>query len=419
MAKIVLATFGSLGDIHPKIALGLELRARGHAVTIAAMEWYREKIGLTGLAFVPMAPHLDPQDQELGKLLMDKKTGSEMILRNLLMPATRQMYDDILAAVDGADLLITGEVVFAADSVVETTGIKWISTSLAPISFFSATDPPVPPQMPWLENLRFMGPAFHRAMFGLAKRTTRGWYEPYREFRRELGHDERHDPIFNGKFSPLLHLALFSKALAEKQPDWPPQTEQTGFCFYDGAADMGAMPSELKAFLDNGEPPIVFTLGSAAVMDPRDFFTESIRAAKALRRRAVLLYGVFNETPAGLTDDIVGFDYAPFSQLFPHAACVVHQAGVGTTGQVLRAGVPHVIMPYGHDQQDNAARCRRRGVAEIITRERYNAETAADMLAKILADDTYAANARNLSNTVLSENGTTNACSRIEEVLAQ
>jgi len=67
MAKIVLATFGSLGDLHPKIALGIELRARGHDVTVAAMEFYREKIGQIGLGFEPMAPHLDPEDTALGK----------------------------------------------------------------------------------------------------------------------------------------------------------------------------------------------------------------------------------------------------------------------------------------------------------------------------------------------------------------
>ncbi len=418
MAKIVLATFGSLGDIHPKIALGLELKSRGHDVTIAAMEWYREKIGLTGLNFAPMAPHLDPEDKELGKRLMDTKTGTEMIVRNIVMPATRQMYEDILAATDGADLLITGEIVFAANSVVQTTGIKWISTSLAPISFFSAYDPPVPPQMPWLENLRPLGAAFHGALFRVAKLSTRRWYTSYREFRRALGHDEGHDPLFDGKFSPLLHLALFSRALAESQPDWPPQTVQTGFCFYDGAADTGVMPADLQAFLDSGEPPIVFTLGSAAVMDARAFFTESIKAAKSLKRRAVVLYGVFNDAPEGLTDDIVAFDYAPFSQLFLRAACVVHQAGVGTTGQVLRAGVPHLIMPYGHDQQDNAARCRRNGVAEIITRDRYDSETAAEVLARILNDRAYATRAREMAAIVSAEDGTSAACNAIERVLA-
>jgi UDP:flavonoid glycosyltransferase YjiC (YdhE family) len=39
MARIVLATLGSLGDIHPMIALALELRGRGHTVVFGRMEY--------------------------------------------------------------------------------------------------------------------------------------------------------------------------------------------------------------------------------------------------------------------------------------------------------------------------------------------------------------------------------------------
>jgi rhamnosyltransferase subunit B len=149
MANIVLATFGSLGDLHPKIAIGRELKNRGHAVTIAAMEYYREKIALTGLNFAPMAPHLDPDDRELVKDMMDAKKGTEEILGKLLLGDPRPMYEDLTSAVQGGDLMVTGEVVIAARSVWEMTGIKWVSTSVAPISFMSAYDPPVPPPAPW------------------------------------------------------------------------------------------------------------------------------------------------------------------------------------------------------------------------------------------------------------------------------
>jgi UDP:flavonoid glycosyltransferase YjiC (YdhE family) len=193
---------------------------------------------------------------------------------------------------------------------------------------------------------------------------------------------------------------------------------QTGFCFYDGQSDTGKMPDALTKYLDAGEPPIVFTLGSAAVMDPRDFFVESVKAAKILGRRAVLLYGVFGEHPSELTDDIVGFDYAPYSLLFPRAACVVHQAGVGTTGQVLRAGVPHLIVPFAHDQPDNAARCRRLGVAEIIDRDSYTAESSAKMLRQILEDNRYRQRAAEVAGVVNSEGGTAAACDAIEGILS-
>ncbi|HCA56590.1 MAG TPA: glycosyltransferase, partial [Blastocatellia bacterium] len=91
--------------------------------------------------------------------------------------------------------------------------------------------------------------------------------------------------------------------------------------------------------------------------------------------------------------------------------------GVGTTGQVLRAGVPHVIMPYGHDQPDNAARCRRAGVAEIVRRGSYTADNAAKTIERILADSSYRTKARELAAVVAAEGGTAAACDRIEKVL--
>src|SRR5688500_16166743 len=105
MANIVLATFGSLGDVHPKIALGLELKRRGHDVTVAAMEFYREKIGMLGMNFAPMRPHLDPEDRELVREMMDTRKGSERILRDIIIGNIRPMYDDLAVAVDGADLM--------------------------------------------------------------------------------------------------------------------------------------------------------------------------------------------------------------------------------------------------------------------------------------------------------------------------
>ncbi len=417
MAKIVLATFGSLGDLHPMIALGLELQRRGHHIKFATMDFFREKIEMVGFEYVPMAPHLDPNDIANAPELVDAHTGTERILREIVIANVPPMYDDLLAAVEGADILVSGEIIYAAKSVVEKTGIKWVTTTLAPISLISAHDPPVPPMATWFENLRFLGAGFHGLLYRVIRMSMHRWLDEYRKFRLSIGLDPDDDPIFRDKFSKDLHLIMFSRALGAPQPDWPKGAVQTGFCFYDGQADSGQMPDALTEFLDAGEPPIVFTLGSAAVMDPRDFFEESVKAAKILGRRAVILYGIFNKPPAGLSDSIVGFDYAPYSEIFPRAACVVHQAGVGTTGQVLRAGVPHLIIPFAHDQPDNAARCRRSGVAEIIARDDYTAETAAKLLSRILSDDRYRKRAAEIAAIINSEGGTTAACDAIERIL--
>jgi UDP:flavonoid glycosyltransferase YjiC (YdhE family) len=429
--KIVFSTFGSLGDLHPMLALAIELRGRGHEIVINTLEVYREKIDALHFEFYPLRPNLNPEeDRELAREIMDAKSGTEKLLKEILLPNVRPMYEDLMKAVEGTDAFISGEVVYPAASVAEKTKIKWITTSLAPASFLSPHDPFVPPTAQWLKHFRFLGAIFHGVIYSAIHLLVAGWLAPYREFRREIGLSENHDPIFKDKFSDLLHLAMFSKVLGKPQPDWHSPTLQSGFCFYDGQDDLGKMPEDLIEFLEAGEPPIVFTLGSAAVMDARDFFEESAKAAQILNRRAVLLYGVFNQPPEIVENgklkaesgkqnqaQIVAFDYAPYSQIFPRAACVVHQGGVGTTAQVLRAGVPHLIMPYSHDQPDNAARCERIGVARVISREKYNGETAAKELCTLLDDENYKQNAVEAGKIVCAEHGTNMACDAIEAVL--
>lgn len=414
--KIVFAVFGSLGDMHPMIALGLELKRRGHQVIFATMEFYREKIEMLGFEFRPMRPHLNPDDKQLARDLMDARKGSELLLRELILPNLRPMYEDLTEAVRDAELLISTEVVFVASSIAEKTGIKWVTTTLAPGTFLSAYDPFVPPTALWLRHLRFLGRGFHGAMFGLVRKWIDSWFDEYREFRREIGLDEGRNPLFEGK-SDMLNLAMFSKVLGITQPDWAVSTLQTGFCFYDGQDDYGSIHADLREFLAAGDAPIIFTLGSAAVMDARDFFEESAKAARILGKRAVLLYGIFNEPPKETDENVVAYNYAPYSQIFPHAAAVVHQGGIGTTSQVLRAGVPHLFMPYSHDQPDNAARCERLGVARIISRDRYNAESAAKKLGALLADESHKTKAAEAAKIVRAEHGTATACDAIEEIL--
>ncbi len=416
MARIVLATMGSLGDLHPFIALAIELKKRGHTPVVNTWEGYREKVEDLGLEFMPLRPNVDPTDRELLRKTMDARTGPETVIKDLIFPALGDMYEDLATACEGAELLINGEIVYATASLVEKTNIKWISTSLAPLAMFSSEDPNVYPTAEWLDHLRPMPAFMHRALFNVMRLSLNSWYEPYKAFRRSLGLSEDHDPIFDNKYSRLLHLAMFSKAIGRPQSDWYSPTLQTGFCFFD-ESESAELDADIDAFLDAGEPPIIFTLGSAAVMDARDFFDESAKAAKMLGRRALLLYGRENEPPKGLDENIAAYQYAPYSQVFPRAACVVHQAGVGTTAQVLRAGVPHLIMPYSHDQPDNAARCRRAGVAEIIGRDHYTANSAAKALKPILTDPKYRENAATLKRIVDSEHGTATACDAIEDIL--
>jgi UDP:flavonoid glycosyltransferase YjiC (YdhE family) len=219
------------------------------------------------------------------------------------------------------------------------------------------------------------------------------------------------NPIIDAKYSPALVLALFSSVVGAPQPDWPPHTVQTGFPIYDGG-NVRSLSDELEQFLAAGAPPIVFTLGSAAVVAPGRFFQVSIAAAMRLNRRAVLLIGD-NPPPEHLPPELIAIDYAPYSQIFPCAAAIVHQGGIGTTAQGLRSGRPTLIMPYSHDQPDNAARAERLGVSRTISRENYTIDRAVKELSALLADPSYAARAEEIGRIVSAEDGVSLACEKI------
>jgi len=418
VSRIVVTIIGSLGDLHPKIAIALELRKRGHVVIFATHKGYQAKIAALGFEFHEMRPDGTDDPSEITRMT-DAKTGSEYAVRQWLLPNLRETYTDLMNSAKDADLIIAGEIVYAARLVAETLGIRWASSALQPFSFFSAYDPPVLSFFPLLAKLRPLGVTVNRGVINFAKSVTQSWAEPIHQLRRELELPELAcNPLVDDKFSPYLVLALFSSVLAKPQPDWAVNTVMTGFTFYDDNQNKVELTPELQQFLDAGEPPLVFTLGSANVLNPGVFYQESIQAATQLNRRAVLLMGG-NTLPDNLPKDIIATDYAPYSKIFPHACAIIHQGGIGTTAQALRAGRPTLIMPYTYDQPDNAARVKRLGTSRTILREQYSASRVAKELSELVGNPSYAAKAAEIGRMVQAENGVGVACDAIEKQLEE
>jgi UDP:flavonoid glycosyltransferase YjiC (YdhE family) len=117
----------------------------------------------------------------------------------------------------------------------------------------------------------------------------------------------------------------------------------------------------------------------------KQFFRTSIEACRRINRRGVLLTRHAEQIPQNLPDGIIHVPYAPFSQLLPHVAALVHHGGIGTSAQAMRAGVRQLVTPMAHDQFDNAARLKRLGVARVLPYPRYTARRAARELRKLIS----------------------------------
>ena len=214
---------------------------------------------------------------------------------------------------------------------------------------------------------------FKRAFFRLADwlLMDRVLKRPLNEFRATLGLPPVDRVMHRWLHSPQLVIGFFPDWFAAPQPDWPPSTHLVGFPLWDSGRH-GAVPPDAQDFLEAGEPPLVFTPGSAGATMHR-YFRESVAAAREIGMRTMLVTNFLDQVPTGLPPHVKAFGYLPFSELLPRAALLVYHGGIGTLAQTIKAGIPHLVVPNGHDQFDNGFRIERLGLGRSIPQTRYRA----------------------------------------------
>jgi UDP:flavonoid glycosyltransferase YjiC (YdhE family) len=404
--RIVFATFGSLGDLHPYVAISRELARRGHRPVVATFEEFRGNVEAAGIGFAPMRPDMARFGDKTAIMerLIDPWRGPEFLVREMFMPYLRESHEDLERACRDADLLVTHPLALTGPLLAQKAGLRWASSALAPLGIFSAIDPPLFPAAAWLMRVRKLGVAPYRWLFNLPRAMVRRWEAPLRELRTELGLPPT-DAIaqLEGQFSPRLNLALFSRVLAAPQADWPAATVVCGFPRYDGSPADARSREELETFLAAGEPPIVFGLGSSAVMVAGDFWRSAMAAAETLGRRAILLTGKPPEALGTVAPTVKVFQYLPYSTVFPRALAIVHSGGIGTLAQALAAGRPQLVVPVAFDQPDNARRASLLGVARSVPFRQATASAMTRELSVLLGSPDYAARARSVGQQIAAE----------------
>jgi UDP:flavonoid glycosyltransferase YjiC (YdhE family) len=392
--KVVLATYGTHGDLHPFIAVGLGLRDHGFDPVIASHEQFRHNVQAAGLAFQPLRPSLEGIESDLNmsrpEMLRAARAHPQIIMTKFFLPYLRQSYEDAFAVMRDARVVFTNSVAYGPKLAAEKLQLPHVSVILQPYTLLSAYDPPLLSNYERLSRWVYSGgPHSARAFLQLVRFTSRMWARPIDQFRRQIGLPRiSAHPFFEGQFSGARALGLYSRVLGDLQPDFPPGFVIGGFAFYDGDAAAGSLSSKLYDFLERGPPPLVFTLGTSAVHDSSRFVQVAREAVRQLGARAIMVLdepsGHGPEHPA--VGDVMITGYVPYSRLFPRAKVIIHHGGIGTTAQALRSGRPQLVTPYFVDQPDNAARLERLGLARVIPHDRWTATRVIHGL-KALAED--------------------------------
>jgi len=411
--KIVLFTWGSLGDILPYISIAHELRELGYDAVIATAEEYRATVEAAGIRFCRMRPdiseltiQLNIDTQTLWQRYYAPRTGALFILRKLIYPNLISSYEDALQALDGACLAVTSSIAYGAKVAAEKLGLPQLLAAPMPLALMSADvqSLPIPRIIERLSPRAYNW--INRALNQLIVDLSRRIHLPLDNLRRQL-RIAVPTTLQKSVFSEHGSLCLWSSCFGEKQSDFPPNSCITGFPYQNRLAHPPSLSAALQQFLLNGEPPLIFTLGSFGTYSAKHFFLESIKATLALGRRAIILTGYDRSVEAEIPQysDIFVCDYAPHALLFPHAALIAHHGGIGTLAEAFRAARPQLIVPLSNDQPDNAHRAARLGVAKVLRLNQYRGKLLSATLHHLLTNPTFKEKANHVAGCISLENG--------------
>ncbi len=423
--KILIATFGGMGDVLPYVALGRGLLSRGHSVTLCANSRFEEMARRYGLDYAYMNNGFSELiESAAGRQAFEDmaswwgtiKTMAKMARQ--IGPLQRRTLDDAWAAARQTEpeVILYHSKLVAAIHFADKVGARAIAAPLFPQWIPTADFPAV--GFPALA----LGRGYNRLTYRIVARLTRMIAGRYiRRWRRAndlppapYGADPMRDP--SGQPIPMIH--AYSAHLVPTPADWPPHATTCGTWFLDQWQDWQPSP-ELLDFLAAGDPPVYVGFGSMAGRQPQRLAKLVPEALKQAGARGILASGWGGLEAESLPDYILKLDHAPHDWLFPQMAAVVHHGGSGTTAAGLRAGRPTIVCPFFGDQPFWGARVQALGVgSQPIPQKKLTAEGLATALREVLEDPSFAQRAAALGRKINHEDGIGQAIDSIESLAA-
>lgn len=365
--QILITAIGSSGDVNPFMVIGARLKEMGHSVSVITNPVFEEKVKRAGLELLPLGTLADYERAVSNPDLWKINTAFKAVWKE--MPASLRLTYEIIESVHQGEntIMIGSTLALGARLAQEKFNLPLATVHLAPTCILSKYNTPVSPTHPlppWLPI------PLKSAFFSIldAIWLDRICIDEFNQIRKSLGLGPTKNLMRRYIHSPDLVIGAFPDWFASVQPDWPPNSYTTGFPLYSADEDH-PLPTELESFLSSGDPPLVFTAGSAMAFS-KDFFERSVQASLKAGMRAVLVSQFADQIPKQLPPGVIHVPYANFNALFSRAAAATNHGGIGTSAMALASGCPQIISPYAHDQFDNGYRMQALGVGKCIQSEK-------------------------------------------------
>jgi rhamnosyltransferase subunit B len=411
--NILFMTLGSHGDVHPFIGMGIALRQRGHDVSLATNGYFQPLAQRAGFTNFHQLGTADEYRALAGSDDLWHRTKGFKVIVDSISESYSKLYDvaEQFVQAHSNPVVVTSSLCLGARVAQDKLRFPMATVHLAPALFRSAIDTP---RLPGLFLPQWVP---HRMKYGVFWLGDRMVIDPMvcprlNAFRASKGLEPIRRPLDRWWHSPDRAIGLWPEWFAPIQADWPSQCRLAGFPLFD-EKDLEPLSPALIDFLKSGDKPIAFTPGSA-MWRGSSFFAASVEACQILGRRGILLSRHSDHIPLNLPPSVIHVEYAPFSELLPHCAALVHHGGIGTTSQGLKAGIPQLVMAMSHDQFDNVNRLRRLGVGEEIPVTAYRPPAIARRLSRLLDSPEVAQNCQTVKSRFGSSDAFSQTCEWIE-----
>jgi rhamnosyltransferase subunit B len=387
MANILFTSVGTAGDVLPLLRVGGRLKARGHHVSLLTHVSYARLAAEAGLDFAA----LDDAEEYARSIedgpLVNTPRGIPEFLRRHYFTRVPLEYQRIRERVRESDTILVARDLFdvGARIAAEKFGIPLVWIFVSPGQLLTP---------------RLRHELFATVLADDVNRLRRGFdLAPVADWRSWLGYPGRSVGIWPRWFAP-------------PEPSWTADVLPVGFVL-DNEGESGDVPEEIRSALEAGERPTLIT-GGTGTFTGSGFYRACVEACRRTGRRAILVTPHDGMVPTDLPDTIRRYSHLPLGKLMPFMEAVIHHGGRGTMSCALASGTPQVMLAWGADRPDNAARAERLGVARYLPRPSWDADTIGRALETLAGSSAVRVRCRELAERIAGTDSLTAACEVIE-----
>ena len=402
------------GHLHPFGALGRELIARGHRVSLIHMEDVRARAMNEGLQFLPVGHSDHPAGSLPASLAKLGQLHGFQALRFTIHAVARttvMFCRDAPAVIRsaGVQALLVDQTEPVGCSLAEHLRIPFITVCNA---LNLNEEPTVPPPF---TRFRYRDSGWARFRNRTGYRVARFVMSPVSKAlaqqRAAWGLPAHRDA--SQSFSPLAEICQLPRAF-----DYPRQLLGPGFHYTGPLRRPKTTATPFPWARLNGKPLIYASLGT--LQNSREPVFRIFAAACAeLPVQLVITHGggLDERVVRSLPGNPLVVSYAPQTELLARAALTLTHAGLNTVLDSLSCGVPLVAVPITYEQPAIAERLRSSGAGEVIPLKKLSIERLRGIAEPVLTEPRYRREAARIQPTIAQAGGVNRAADIVEVAL--